>query len=273
MKNKKFILPIIFIGFIITILLIGATYAPEFLLDRLDNGVQNKGALNSMISQSDAIMTQNISQTYSLNEILRKKAITLGMPLFNLNSVNRSLYGFHHDFPVEIVKQIDEHNAYVVYRTQDSSNQTVYLYCFFENIEESDEIEYWTLKGTVLFSCKHLSYTDFANIAIGDSIENVVQIDPSTTKYCNIDNTFPYTSTQVPTTDSINDVGRQSENILSLEWRSYHLLDDGILVITYETDDNLLIVADIAYYDDYMIPDVVTGDWVTRKVESCDLPQ
>lgn len=273
MKNKKRIIPIIFLGCMLAVLLIGATVAPEFILDKLDIGAQNKGTLNSMLTPSDAIMTQTVRQTYSLNEILRKKAITLGMPLVNLNSVNRSLYGFHHDFPVEFVKQIDSSNAYVVYQTRDSSNQTVYLYCFFQNTEEANDMEYWSLKGTVLFSCKRLSYADFTDIAVGDAIEKVVQIDPATTKYCNVDDTFPYVLTQASAADSINEVEIQSENTLSLKWRSYHLLDNGILVITYESDDDLLTVADVAYYDDYVIPDVVTGNWVTRKVESGDLPQ
>ena len=61
----------------LAVLLIGATVAPEFILDKLDIGAQNKGTLNSMLTPSDAIMTQTVRQTYSLNEILRKKAITL----------------------------------------------------------------------------------------------------------------------------------------------------------------------------------------------------
>ena len=187
---------------------------------------------------------------YSLNEILQNKAIFLGHPLTDLDHVNPSMGAFLHSYPNTEVNEIETSNAYLAYRTKDSDGKIVYLYCFFTG-SGSVAKEHWTLRGPVLFAYERLSHADFADIAVGDPIEKVTQIDPATAQY--------YCTN--PETDIV---------ISSLVWESYHLLEDGILVITY---DDALVVTDIAYYADFVIPDEVTGEQLTRKVDIGDLPK
>lgn len=111
--------------------------------------------------------------------------------------------------------------AYAIYKSPYGG----YLYVYF--VTESDEYDYWT-RSHAVYRENILSYEDFGDLT-GKTAEDVEKID-GIVKY----------HKAAATGSSLN------PNM----WESYHLLEDGILEISYSTQDNKII--QVRYEDNYV---------------------
>ena len=145
--------------------------------------------------------------------------------MHDLRSLNKT-------FPIERIEKIDDNNIDVVYKLQDEKygQATVYVRCTrqYEN--------YWALTGEIYYISNKLSSEDFSSIEIGDSMERVIAIDPST-----ILETFEEAAINA----SIGDFSTYS----------YRLLTDGILRIEFKSPDpsahldvSSYVVSDMKFY-------------------------
>lgn len=113
-----------------------------------------------------------------------------------------------HEYPVECIRDMGDGKKYVIYKSDDGGLFYVYF-------------RYDTDKSHCVYLSKLKQKKDFDNIKVGSSFEQVVRVDPDTSKW--IDEDIP-------------------------AYMSAHLLRDGILVFTYEEDK----VTNIYYSPDYL---------------------
>lgn len=275
---KKKIVLIIFIIFVLltgTIGVYAMTGGKIFeKIHGLGAGFIQKGSMDDTITinvngkQSLDIITKE----YELLPLLSNKGIMFGIPQLNMSSIDTSLYTFNQDYPIEYIRKIDGNNILAIYKTKDPANNIVYMYCFFDNINADDkrDTECWVLKSHMLFACKKVSYSDFKDIKVGSDIKDVYTIDSVVSKYCNIDNSFPYTVYTKEEVD-INSIEIVEEDT-KFTPRSYHLLTDGLLTISYEYNDGTFSVSDISYSKDYRMYDELSKKEELRKVLEHELP-
>ena len=159
-----------------------------------------------------------------------------------------SLYRLNLIYPVEFIKQIDENNVYVVYKTLDRDNNIRYSYLFFERKNtDSDAYENWSRIGNVFYVMKALKYSDFAGIHAGSTNAEVHAVDPV-----------------------INPA--EDPEYVTQSYCSYHLLKDGLLTIVYSfnTEANALRVSELKYDDSFTFE---IGDrTMSIRIDPNDLP-
>ncbi len=108
------------------------------------------------------------------------------------------------------------------------------MYFFFD---KSDNEEF-ALSGFPIIMQKKLSYKEFQNVAIGDSIQEVQQVDPIMVKYIEHFNVF-------------NDKVLEAYTEMNAGAISIHLLSDGILKIVYKRENNGYIITNMEYSKDF----------------------
>lgn len=235
--------------------------------------VLKSGELKSILNENvtKSISLDKITHEYELLPMLKYKAIYNGIPS-DRNWVSPSLQSYNFTHPIEYIRMIDDNNALVIYKTRDPLNNLVYMYCFFENYINGREelgLECWVLRSRVMFACKNLSYSDFSDIKIGSNIDEVYGVDPVVSKYVKIDDSFPY---QTYSIDDIKDNIDIDIIYVPYEPKSFHLLTDGLLIISYEYKDGEHIVSDIQYDKNYMMYDEVSKEEKSRKILETELP-
>ena len=140
-----------------------------------------------------------------------------------------SLRQINEVLPIEFIRQIDEDHLYVVYKVRARDDAIWYTYVFFERFAKrcNETHESWWRKGNVFYVAKALEYSDFADIHIGSTNAEVHAVDPVV---------YP---------------GLYPEDYPKEPFKSYHLMKDGVLTITYsfepEADRPLVSAMD---YDD-----------------------
>ena len=140
-----------------------------------------------------------------------------------------SLRQINEVLPIEFIRQIDEDHLYVVYKVRARDDAIWYTYVFFERFAErcNETHESWWRKGNVFYVAKALEYGDFADIHVGSTNAEVHAVDPVV---------YP---------------GLYPEDYPKEPFKSYHLMKDGVLTITYsfepEADRPLVSAMD---YDD-----------------------
>ena len=150
---------------------------------------------------------------------------------------------------VEVTRQIDEHNLYVVLRWTDDVAGDYYGYFFFRYLtpeEVPDSVlfdimipreEYrWTVVGRSIRVAKRLHASDFDGIAVGASIADVAAVDPITT-VC------------IPDESAIAFL-----NLTSFD--TFHYTEEGILRITFshENEDEDFTVSEIELNPTFAVP-------------------
>ena len=162
-----------------------------------------------------------------------------------------SLQRINTAYPVEFLKQIDEDHLYVVYKTIGRNNQICYSYLFFERIAErcNETHESWWRRGNVFYVAKALQYRDFADIHIGSTSADVHAVDP------------------------VVSPAKHPEGFTD-PYKSYHLMKDGVLTITYsfnpEADRHLVSAMD---YDDSFTFEPPHCNYIMNvKVDPNDFP-
>ena len=140
-----------------------------------------------------------------------------------------SLRQINEVLPIEFIRQIDEDHLYVVYKVRARDDAIWYTYVFFERFAKrcNETHESWWRKGNVFYVAKALEYSDFADIHIGSTNAEVHAVDPVV---------YP---------------GLYPDDYPKEPFKSYHLMKDGVLTITYsfepEADRPLVSAMD---YDD-----------------------
>ena len=156
-------------------------------------------------------------------------------------------------YPVEFLKLIDEDHLYVVYKTVGRDNQIWYSYLFFERIAErcNETHESWWRRGNVFYVAKALEYSDFADIHIGSTNAEVHAVDPVV---------YP---------------GLYPEEYPKESFKSYHLMKDGVLTITYSfnPEANRPLVSAMDYDDSFTFKPYESSDYIMDvRIDPNDLP-
>ena len=164
-----------------------------------------------------------------------------------------SLQRINTAYPVEFLKLIDEDHLYVVYKTVGRDNQIWYSYLFFERIAErcNETHESWWRRGNVFYVAKALEYSDFADIHIGSTNAEVHAVDPVV---------YP---------------GLYPEEYPKESFKSYHLMKDGVLTITYSfnPEANRPLVSAMDYDDSFTFKPYESSDYIMDvRIDPNDLP-
>lgn len=191
--------------------------------DRFSDGesmsTEEKQMIENMNSQTEAALNKETDDNYK-NKITASYSEKdfFGSVLYQfyspLASFHYYLYSVEDLFPAECIRRTSDNTLYSMYRTTEGG--LVYLY--FEKIYSQ-----WVLHHSVYVK-KSLEQSDFQDLRLGDTIEDVEKIDPVAgvvKKYT----TFPWT---------------------------VHLLRDGIIKITYTINDNgIYIISEIQRDDNF----------------------
>lgn len=143
-------------------------------------------------------------------------------------------------YPINFLRR-GEGNCYYTVRKVNSGG---WLYIFFDNPMEFGEYIYTDETIIVCTGCMYVenihNLSEFKNLSIGDSIDAVKAIDSATTVYevAHLE-TMKY---------NYRDLPEAHYNFMTTR----HLLEDGLLTISYEYTDNKFIVTDIDYSEEYI---------------------
>lgn len=156
-------------------------------------------------------------------------------------------------FPNGAWRDIGNANKYLMYDTEKGTR----YYVFFNK-----DNEYLSTGGYPLLSCKKLAYSDMRTLNKGQTIDDVIAIDP-TANYTKI--------LYDPLTDvSIKNNVRYHDQPIT----TVHLLTDGIMKITYErrgTQGNYVYtITDIEYHSDFKMESIIGDVYGTLLKEEID---
>ena len=143
-----------------------------------------------------------------------------------------------YQFPTEAVRSRDEDNYYIMYQTD--TGYRMYLF-FNESLNQAKTpVGYPVVIGEV-----H-SYDEFSSLRIGDSIDDVVEIDSVASLY----------KTFLLDYCHFNCYRAQEEIKIGWKSASIHFLSDGILKIEYTMkEEGKLEIANMEYYSEYQMKD------------------
>ena len=155
--------------------------------------------------------------------------------------------------PIEFMKQIDEDNLYVVYKVRGRDDVIWYTYVFFERLAKrcNETHESWWRRGNVFYVAKALEYSDFADIHIGSTNAEVHAVDPVV---------YP---------------GLYPDDYPKEPFKSYHLMKDGVLTITYSfnPEANRPLVSAMDYDDSFTFKPYESSDYIMDvRIDPNDLP-
>lgn len=155
-------------------------------------------------------------------------------------------------YPTAALRVRSDQSSYAVYDT-DQGNR---FFLFFNDGEISTTI------GFPIVINKLLSYSDFEDIAVGDTIDAVAAID-------NVAELYKKTFFEVWQLDY---AGAKSLSEIGHPCVTVHYLKDGILKIEYEMlEDQSLVVSKVIFNEDFKIENA-RGEMVNHKIEDIDLP-
>ena len=164
-----------------------------------------------------------------------------------------SLRQINEVLPIEFIRQIDEDHLYVVYKVRARDDAIWYTYVFFERFAKrcNETHESWWRKGNVFYVAKALEYSDFADIHVGSTNAEVHAVDPVV---------YP---------------GLYPDDYPKESFKSYHLMKDGVLTITYsfEPEADRPLVSAMDYDDSFTFAPYKNSDYrMNVKVDPNDFP-
>ena len=169
----------------------------------------------------------------------------------HFGSQPHSASGIISDCPTDAIRVRTNRTVYIVYDT----DQGTRLYLFFGSFWE-------TADGFPLVINRVMSYEDFKNIEIGDTIDDVAAVDDVTELY----KKHYYDNWQ------LSYIAAKSMCENGYPPTTLHYLEDGILKIEYEMlEDRTLVVSSITYNEKYWLT-CYDGDLLNYKIEDADLP-
>ena len=164
-----------------------------------------------------------------------------------------SLRQINEVLPIEFIRQIDEDHLYVVYKVRGRDDAIWYTYVFFERFAKrcNETHESWWRKGNVFYVAKALEYGDFADIHVGSTNAEVHAVDPVV---------YP---------------GLYPDDYPKDPFKSYHLMKDGVLTITYsfEPEADRPLVSAMDYDDSFTFASYKNSDYrMNVRIDPNDLP-
>ncbi len=163
-----------------------------------------------------------------------------------------SLRQINEVLPIEFIRQIDEDHLYVVYKVRGRDEAIWYTYVFFERFAKrcNETHESWWRKGNVFYVAKALEYGDFADIHVGSTNAEVHAVDPVV---------YP---------------GLYPDDYPKDPFKSYHLMKDGVLTITYsfEPEADRPLVSAMDYDDSFTFEPPHCNYIMNVKVDPNDFP-
>ena len=238
--------------------------------DNADNPISdNTGTTDSMSNASESVFdsTDTTEETlealnvpvYSENDILIDiefdGALELGedaSSFKNFSGMARTLYRRLQRHPTEAVREREDGLYYIVYDTDTGYR----AYRFY-----TGGIKKGIATGFVIVIDKQqiLSYSDFKNIKVGDSILAVEAIDSVATLHKK--------KRGLIEPNLVEALARYG-----IPWTTVHYLTDGILKINYTSpEQGVFLVSEIIYDENYNITGM-DGIVVNHKIEDIDLP-
>ncbi len=149
------------------------------------------------------------------------------------------LHEFNTGNPVQFIRELDKKYYSDWLASEVQSGYTVfesemggYLYMFLRHHIESDEIQV----KNVIYVTHRMSIEEFASLNVGDSIDNVAQIDP----------VAYYT--------------KRNLELSTVSRNTYHLCTDGLLKIQYDMDSEDITIKEINLYEDFILPNLTCSD-------------
>ena len=157
------------------------------------------------------------------------------------NSVSNKCYGILTAFPNGAWRDMGGGRKYLMYDTEKGTR----MYIFF-----TSENDYYSAKGYTLYSSKKLSYADMKSLKMGQTIDDVINIDP-TAKF--VKHNF----------DRLTDTAVKEK--YATNWKqpitTVHLLTDGIMKFTYERSGQeghyVYTITDIEYHSDFKMKSIL----------------
>lgn len=172
---------------------------------------------------------------------------------YGFNSLPNDASAILAAYPTEALRVRSDQSAYAVYDTDKGTR----LYLFFNN----DPIS--TTVGFPIVINKLMSYSDFKDIDVGDTIDDVAAID---------DVTELYKKTFFETWE-LNPAGAKGLSEIGHPCVTLHYLKEGILKIEYEMlEDKSLVVTKMIFNKDYQLENA-RGEMISHKIEEVDLPK
>ena len=219
------------------------------------HGLVKAGTVAEMVQsvKASGMKVEDIQSIYPRNDMLSYFGV-FGYGEIDGNLSVSSLYRINIKFPIEFMKQIDEDHLYVVYKVYGRDDMILYTYVFFDKVPEecNETCESWRRRGNVFYVMKALEYSDFANIHIGSTNAEVHAVDPVV---------YP---------------GLYPEEYPKESFKSYHLMKDGVLTITYSfnPEANRPLVSAMDYDDSFTFAPYGKDDdyRMNVKVDPNDLP-
>ena len=216
-------------------------------------GLIKAGAVAEMVQsvKASGMKVEDIQSIYPRNDMLSYFGV-FGYGEIDGNLSVSSLYRINIKFPIEFMKQIDEDNLYVVYKVYGRDDMILYTYVFFDKVPEecNETCESWRRRGNVFYVMKALEYSDFANIHIGSTNAEVHAVDPVV---------YP---------------GLYPDDYPKEPFKSYHLMKDGVLTITYsfEPDADLPLVSAMDYDGSFTFEPPHCNYTMNVRIDPNDLP-
>lgn len=155
-------------------------------------------------------------------------------------------------YPTDALRVRADQSSYAVYETDKGSR----FYLFFDTDKGA------TTVGYPIVINKLLSYTDFNDINVGDTIDDVAVVDDVTELYKRT--FFDVWQLDYKGAKSLSELGHPCVTL--------HYLKDGILKIEYEMqEDQSLVVSKIIFNEEFKL-ECADGKIVDHKIEDVDLP-
>lgn len=132
----------------------------------------------------------------------------------------------NNQFPLQCLRTPTADSAYALYKSGDGG----YLYVFFDKQGTEYHYSHWAYMG------QRLKIADFEHIQLGDLRNEVFMVDPACRTLVQAAEEYPQLiqwSPYIPQTDS----------------HTFHILEDGLLVIRYDEEDR---VQQMIFKDDYV---------------------
>lgn len=157
-------------------------------------------------------------------------------------------------YPTSAIRHRDDDSVYTIYDTDTGYR----FYLLF-----SGENEYVIPVGFPLVVKEKLSYADFSELKIGDSIEQVEKIDSIAGLY----------KKELTDVFNANSKGAEGFAKMGYPYTSIHYFNDGILKIEYTVlEDKYIVISDMEFNKDYQLVSA-NGKTVNYKIADADLPQ
>ena len=217
-------------------------------------GVVKAGAVAEMVQsvKDSGMKVEDIQSIYPQDDLV------LYFGVFGYGEIDgspniSSLRQVNEVLPIEFMKQIDEDNLYVVYKVRGRDDVIWYTYVFFERLAKrcNETHESWWRRGNVFYVAKALEYGDFADIHVGSTNAEVHAVDPVV---------YP---------------GLYPDDYPKDPFKSYHLMKDGVLTITYSfnPEANRPLVSAMDYDDSFTFKPYESSDYIMDvRIDPNDLP-